>query len=110
MTREEELQLLKTKAKAIQERLHLLDTRIGALFKKASVSSQWMAIVDTESCVGCGICEESCPVGAIVVEGIAQVNAQRCTGCGRCVQACPKGALSLGPSGVFDSYQRRSWS
>jgi heterodisulfide reductase subunit A-like polyferredoxin len=110
MTREEELQILKTKARAIQARLHLLDTRIGALLKKAPVSSQWMAIVDTEKCTGCGICRESCPAGAIFVEEIAKVNAQRCTGCGRCVQECPKGALSLGAPDVRDPYERRSWS
>lgn len=110
MTREEELQILKTKAKAIQARLHLLETRIGGLRRKAPASSQWTAFVDTEKCVGCGICQESCPAGAIVVKEIAQVNAQRCTGCGRCVQECPKDALSLRPFGIPDPYQKRSWS
>jgi len=61
----------------------------------AAMPSQWKAFVEVETCMGCGICQQVCPVGAIAIEKIVLVDAQRCIGCGRCVQECPKGALSL---------------
>ena len=109
MSRKEELRELKTKARAIQARLDLLKMRIGEVQRGARATYQWKAFVDVETCVGCGICREVCPVGAIAIEEIALVDAQRCIGCGRCVQECPKGALSLRPSGLPAKYQARSW-
>ena len=53
------------------------------------------AIVNEETCVACGICEDECPQGAITVDGMARVNADLCTECGRCVDACPNDAISL---------------
>jgi electron transport complex protein RnfB len=51
--------------------------------------------VDVEACVGCGICVERCPFGALSVEAVAMVDAVRCTGCGVCTATCPEDALYL---------------
>lgn len=66
--------------------------------------SRFVARVDEDLCIGCGICEdERCMVDAIaVVDGIARVDATRCFGCGLCVTACPQEALSLAEK---DGYQ-----
>ncbi len=44
-------------------------------------------------CAGCGLCEKSCPFGAIeLVEGKARMNSA-CRACGACTKACPHGAI-----------------
>ena len=53
------------------------------------------AIVDVEMCVGCGICEEACPEGAIIVDNIAMIDQKKCSDCGSCIDECPNEAISL---------------
>jgi len=54
-----------------------------------------MLKVDKELCIGCGICEESCPFAAIeIVDGCAIIG-ENCNLCGACVETCEVEALSL---------------
>ncbi len=51
-------------------------------------------------CVGCGLCVEVCPYGAMSLEEkrgqlIAKVNEALCKGCGLCVAGCRGKAISL---------------
>lgn len=48
------------------------------------------------SCIGCGICVETCPEKALAqtTQGIA-INRMLCTGCGLCTQECPTTAMEL---------------
>ena len=43
------------------------------------------------SCVGCRLCEKSCPSGAITVShNVAFIDVTKCTSCGTCVEKCPR--------------------
>ena len=61
-------------------------------------ASNFQAIVDTNTCNGCGSCEEWCQVGAVSVSESslkAAVDLNRCIGCGVCVSHCPTESISL---------------
>ena len=53
------------------------------------------AVVNQESCVGCGACVDACPVNAIKVEDKAVIAEGDCIECGACVGSCPTEAISL---------------
>jgi len=54
-----------------------------------------MLKISKELCIGCGICEDSCPFGAIeIVDGLA-VAGDSCTLCGACVESCEVEAITL---------------
>lgn len=52
-------------------------------------------VILADECIGCGICVDSCPQGAIeVVDGVLEVvNEEACIACGDCVEECPMGAI-----------------
>ena len=60
-------------------------------------STYHLALIDEETCVGCGICMSWCPTDAITLadEGVAIRDEQACIGCGLCARFCPEGAVAL---------------
>ena len=54
-----------------------------------------MLKINDSKCNACGLCEKTCPFGAIAVtEDRARAN-ESCTLCGACVNLCPQGALAI---------------
>ena len=61
-------------------------------------ASNFQAVVDTNTCDGCGTCQQWCQVGAVSVSENKQqavVDLNRCLGCGVCVANCPTESISL---------------
>ncbi len=61
----------------------------------------FMASVEADSCTGCGLCEEKCPMEAIVMDGdTASVIADKCIGCGVCASQCGQEAIHIHKTGL----------
>ncbi len=80
-------------------------SKVTGLFSKEFIKSEPMiADIYEDTCVGCGLCTEVCPFGAIelveivdrerstrenqVMRVVARVNEGICKGCGTCAAAC----------------------
>jgi len=48
---------------------------------------------DEERCVGCGVCAQICPGGAITLRDRPEFDYDRCIQCFCCIELCPHGAL-----------------
>ena len=59
--------------------------------------SKKLAVVDRTQCVACGVCEKTCPLGAVKVRRgcYAAVEVERCVGCGKCAKLCPVGCIEV---------------
>ena len=78
---------------------HNLICPFGALQRTFGRFARLSEKVNKDACVGCKLCEEACPSGAIVVsmeEKKASVNTALCHQCTNCSQNCPKNAIRYG--------------
>ena len=54
-------------------------------------------------CIGLGDCAAACPAGAICLkDGIAHIDTEKCLGCGLCQTICPKRIISMVPQETKD--------
>ena len=88
---EQELAALKQQAELLEQQRRQLNNRMAQL----ESGRKAIAVVDSDKCTGCGICEDVCPVRAVTVEGYAIVNPDICNGCALCVAQCPQNAIVL---------------
>jgi ferredoxin len=60
-------------------------------------ATNYLAVIDTELCIGCGSCVDKCHTGAAFLnaDGTSERNAEMCIGCGVCAHFCPVNAISL---------------
>jgi heterodisulfide reductase subunit A len=75
--------------------------RAATVLSKSSIMvSPLVSQVDSEVCIGCGLCEEVCSFGAITLEEVedkkyAQNIPASCKGCGLCAASCPQKAIDM---------------
>ena len=56
-----------------------------------------VAIIDEQTCIGCTLCIQACPVDAIVgaAKQMHTIVGSLCTGCELCVKPCPVECISM---------------
>jgi len=67
-------------------------------------------VIDGEKCVGCGMCRDVCPIGAISMDEIGQ--AKKCNLCineeaQQCIESCPTNALTSDSSALVSEKQEK---
>jgi heterodisulfide reductase subunit A len=74
---------------------------VSVLIKESVEVEPTISVVDQERCIGCGLCEISCPFGAIHLVEIsgkgyrAENISALCKGCGICAAGCPQRAIDM---------------
>lgn len=64
--------------------------------KNMFARSNFVSVINQETCVECGTCAERCPVDAISLDdGAARVDGDKCIGCAVCYPTCPSESISL---------------
>ncbi|MCK5772888.1 MAG: ferredoxin [Thermoplasmata archaeon] len=59
-----------------------------------------MVSINKERCVGCGVCENVCPDGFQIFNGLARVKDENAECIKEAARACPKGAIATEGEGV----------
>jgi electron transport complex protein RnfB len=56
-----------------------------------------VAVIDENTCIGCTLCIQACPVDAIVgaAKQMHTIIADQCTGCELCLPPCPVDCISM---------------
>ncbi|HMM47240.1 MAG TPA: electron transport complex subunit RsxB [Thiobacillaceae bacterium] len=70
-----------------------LDAEVGEPKPKS------VAFIDEQTCIGCTLCIQACPVDAIAgaAKQMHTVIASECTGCELCVAPCPVNCITMEP-------------
>lgn len=60
-----------------------------------------VAFIDEQTCIGCTLCIQACPVDAILgaAKHMHTIIASECTGCELCIAPCPVDCISMIPIG-----------
>jgi electron transport complex protein RnfB len=66
---------------------------------EAPQRSNYRAVIDSEACIACGVCQGRCPVDAIANDenSKSKVERAKCIGCGVCVIGCATQAIEMVP-------------
>lgn len=98
----EAVQLIKTNQKFPKNRHNLYDKLmsgiINPIFYQLIVKANDFYV--TEQCIGCGKCENLCPLNNIQLKDHKPIWGHRCTHCMACICCCPKSAIEYGKKSI----------
>ena len=82
-------------SEGVQRLADLLGREVKAL--DAEEKPKQIAIIDEQTCIGCTLCIQACPVDAILgaAKQMHTIIASECTGCELCVAPCPVDCISM---------------
>jgi electron transport complex protein RnfB len=86
-----------------EEGIHKLAELLGREFVPfgvgAAPKAKSVAFIDENTCIGCTLCIQACPVDAIVgaAKQMHTIIARECTGCELCIAPCPVDCISMLP-------------
>lgn len=84
-----------------EEGIRNLADLLGVEFKPfgsdAQPKARAVAFIDENTCIGCTLCLQACPVDAIAgaAKQMHTIIASECTGCELCVAPCPVNCISM---------------
>ena len=83
----------------IQSLADLLDVEVLSMDDEDSFQGPTVAIIIEETCIGCTLCIQACPVDAILgaAKQMHTVIESECTGCELCVAPCPVDCIEMVP-------------
>jgi len=63
-------------------------------------TEKMVAVIDEQSCIGCTLCIQACPVDAILgaAKQMHTIIAAECTGCELCLPPCPVDCIRMVPA------------
>ena len=67
--------------------------------ENGEVKPKMLAVIDEQTCIGCTLCIQACPVDAILgaAKQMHTVIADECTGCELCLPPCPVDCIDMVP-------------
>ncbi|HZW26020.1 MAG TPA: electron transport complex subunit RsxB [Gallionella sp.] len=86
-----------------EEGIRKLADLLGVEFKPfgagAEPKPKAVAFIDENTCIGCTLCLQACPVDAIAgaAKQMHTIIASECTGCELCIAPCPVDCISMVP-------------
>ena len=91
----------------VQRLADLLGREVKPL--EAEEKPKQVAVIDEQTCIGCTLCIQACPVDAIVgaAKQMHTIVAPLCTGCELCLPPCPVDCISMEPIG--ESVETWKW-
>lgn len=91
----------KSTEESIAQAMAAAGRAVTVLAKNSIQISPLVSEVNRDLCIGCGLCTEVCPFGAIILEDVegkgfkAKNISASCKGCGLCASSCPKKAIDM---------------
>nr|WP_303900984.1 electron transport complex subunit RsxB [Thiohalomonas denitrificans] len=80
-----------------------------ALDEEGKPQPKMVAVIDEDTCIGCTLCVQACPVDAILgaAKQMHTVIESECTGCELCVDPCPVDCIEMKP--LEETIQTWKW-